>query len=330
MGKAVLYYILVIAIGAFVCFYVYNKNSHFNNTYDVNTINEVDLNEEIPHCSMLGYQSKYAVPPAKFDLKAGQFQNDCYAAILIDDTAREPIVAYNAYRRIYPASTTKLMTALVVCDALDQGKISLDEVVTLDYTPDVSEPGAVRSFLHAGDSITIRNLLYGLLMKSYNDYAVILANYVGGSYDTFIEMMNTKAYQIGATNSHFANPHGLHDDNHYVTAYDMYLIEKEASKYDVIKEIDACKSFSYTYVNSADVTVTDDISPTNLFLSGNFSLPSNITILDWKTGTTDLAGNIMCMRIKIDKKEYSMFVADAKSPDDLYNKLSIMFNLTSK
>ena len=101
------------------------------------------------------------------------------------------------------------------------------------------------SQLKAGCTITVRNLIYGLLMRSYNDYAMILAEYVSGDVSTFCERMNNKAFQIGATGSHFVNPHGLHEDDHYITAYDMYLILQEAEKYDIIREVDTYNSFTY-------------------------------------------------------------------------------------
>ena len=98
---------------------------------------------------------------------------------------KEPLVSYNSLRRIYPASTTKLMTAIVVCDALYKGEISLDDQITLQHDTSITEEGALVSQLKSGCTITVRNLLYGLLMKSYNDFAVILAEYVGGSEDAF-------------------------------------------------------------------------------------------------------------------------------------------------
>ena len=220
------------------------------------------------------------------------------------------------------------MTALVVCDALYAGQFGLEDEITIDHDPNITEEGALKSEIKPGCTITVRNLLYGLLMKSYNDYAVILAELVAGNQASFCDLMNQKALEIGATGSHFANPHGLHDDNHYITAYDMYLILQEAEKYDIIREIDSYDSFSYTYTDAEGAICEDDITPTNMFLAGNIALPSNITINSWKTGTTELAGNILAMNVTIDDKEYSMFVADSVSPDDLYDKYGLLFNLT--
>ncbi|MEE3398243.1 MAG: serine hydrolase [Eubacterium sp.] len=328
MGKAVIYYILLmlLAIGSVTFFIV--KNVKFDNPYDMDTINNIEVSKSLHTISYKGYQSEYAVIPDGNDVSPENFSEDTYAALLVDNTNKEALVSYNSLRRIYPASTTKLMTAIVVCDALYKGEISLDDQITLQHDTSITEEGALVSQLKSGCTITVRNLLYGLLMKSYNDFAVILAEYVGGSEAEFVNRMNAKAYEIGATGSHFVNPHGLHDDNHYITAYDMYLILQEAEKYDIIREIDSYNSFTYSYTTADGQVLDDDITPTNQFLSGTYKLPSNITIDSWKTGTTKAAGNILALNVTIDNNSYSIFVADSVSQDDLYDKIGIMFNLT--
>lgn len=328
MGKAVIYYILLmlLAIGSVTFFIV--KNVKFDNPYDMDTINNIEVSKSLHTISYKGYQSEYAVIPDGNDVSPENFSEDTYAALLVDNTNNEALVSYNSLRRIYPASTTKLMTAIVVCDALYKGEISLDDQITLQHDTSITEEGALVSQLKSGCTITVRNLLYGLLMKSYNDFAVILAEYVGGSEAEFANRMNAKAYEIGATGSHFVNPHGLHDDNHYITAYDMYLILQEAEKYDIIREIDSYNSFTYSYTTADGQVLDDDITPTNQFLSGTYKLPSNITIDSWKTGTTKAAGNILALNVTIDNNSYSIFVADSVSQDDLYDKIGIMFNLT--
>ncbi|MBP3808928.1 MAG: D-alanyl-D-alanine carboxypeptidase [Eubacterium sp.] len=328
MGKAVIYYILLmlLAIGSVTFFIV--KNVKFDNPYDMDTINNIEVSKSLHTISYKGYQSEYAVIPDGNDVSPENFSEDTYAALLVDNTNKEALVSYNSLRRIYPASTTKLMTAIVVCDALYKGEISLDDQITLQHDTSITEEGALVSQLKSGCTITVRNLLYGLLMKSYNDFAVILAEYVGGSEAEFANRMNAKAYEIGATGSHFVNPHGLHDDNHYITAYDMYLILQEAEKYDIIREIDSYNSFTYSYTTADGQVLDDDITPTNQFLSGTYKLPSNITIDSWKTGTTKAAGNILALNVTIDNNSYSIFVADSVSQDDLYDKIGIMFNLT--
>ena len=328
MAKYVIYYIVLIlaAVGT-IAFFV-NRSVKFGNKYSKDIINEVSVDTSMPCPDLKGYQSMYAVVPDNTELNAKQFENDTYATLLVDTDKHIPLVAHNALRRIYPASTTKLMTGILVCEALNKGELSLDDEVLLDHEIDFSDPEALVSPLTIGSTITIRSLLYGLMMRSYNDFAVILAEVVGGDQATFCEMMNNKAYQIGATACHFANPHGLHDDNHYVTAYDMYLILNEAKKYDILKEIDSYSSFTYSYTDEDGNVWEDDISPTNMFLAGEYKTPSNITIHEWKTGTTDAGGYILTMNVEIDHGNYCLFVADKNSPDDLYDKIGNLFNYT--
>lgn len=328
MGKAIIYFTVLVIASLLTIGYFVLDNTRFADKYDNKITNEVSIRNNMPGYELKGYQSRVGILEPNTDLLKDQFVNDTYATLLINNETKTPIVSYNALRRIYPASTTKLMTGIVVCDALNDGEISLDEKVTLDSDVVIDEEGALVSELRAGCTITIRNLLYGLMMRSYNDYAIILAEYICGSQSAFVERMNNKAYAIGATSSHFCNPHGLHDDNHYITAYDMYLILQEAKKYEILHEIDSYNSFTYSYTDGDGYVWEDDISPTNEFLAGNYKTPSNITIKEWKTGTTDAAGYILTMNVDIDDKNFSLFVADGTSQDDLYDKIGILFNLS--
>ncbi|MCR5215242.1 MAG: serine hydrolase [Eubacterium sp.] len=329
MGKAIIYYILLLiaAIGAIGYFVLDSIN--FNNHYEERVSVSVSVDSSFPTFELTGYQSQNAVLQIGQDINPDLFADDTYATIMIDNETNEPIVAYNALRRIYPASTTKVMTALVVCDALNEGKISLDDQVTLQHDTSITDESAMKSSLGKGCTISVRNLLYGMLMKSYNDFAVILAEYVGGTEADFCQMMNNKAYQIGATASHFVNPHGLHEDDHYTTAYDMYLIVREAKKHEIIREIDSYNTFTFSYIDANGYEQSDSISPTNQFLSGGYQLPSNITMETWKTGTTRKAGSCLVMNVLVNNNSYTLFVADSIGPDDLYGKIGTLFNMTN-
>lgn len=328
MAKYVIYYIVLFLAAAGTIAFFINRSVTFDNKYKEDIINEVSIDTSMPCPELKGYQSMFAVVPDNTELNAKQFEDDTYATLLVDTDNNIPLVAHNALRRIYPASTTKLMTGILVCDAINNGELSLDDEITVSDDIDFGDPEALVSPLTGGCKITVRSLLYGLMMRSYNDFACILAECVAGNQGAFVEMMNNKAYQIGATGCHFANPHGLHDDNHYVTAYDMYLILNEAKKYDILKEIDSYSSFTYSYVDTDGNVLEDDISPTNMFLAGEYKTPSNITIHEWKTGTTDAGGYILTMNVEVDKGNYCLFVADKNSPDDLYNKIGMLFNYT--
>ena len=152
-----------------------------------------------------------------------------HAVGLFDVNNAETDCAYNIHKKIYPASTTKILTALV---ALENGNLSdtvtvADEADSGKFAADEQTCG-----IKAGDQLTLEDLLNGLLLYSGNDNAVAIADHIAGSTEKFAEMMNAEAKKLMATNSHFVNPSGLHDDNHYTTAYDLYLIFNECIKHD--------------------------------------------------------------------------------------------------
>lgn len=155
-------------------------------------------------------------------------ENGCTAGILVD--LDEDVVLYTkeADEQRYPASTTKIMTALLV---LENG--SLDDVVTIE-ADDFAQLGedSMMSGLIAGEQYTVRDLLACMLLPSGNDAAYALARYVGGTWQDFVTMMNARAAELGCTGTHFANPCGLHDDNHYTTARDLLRIFEEALRHE--------------------------------------------------------------------------------------------------
>lgn len=250
---------------------------------------------------------------------------ECYFVLLVNNDTGEIYAAKNAHKRMYPASLTKLMTATVVCEEMDRLGREFDEVVTVTNRYDLSAEGGGVSPLAPGSKITVRNLLAGLLIQSNNYYGLILADYISGSEATFVELMNKKASEIGATNTHFANPHGLDDVNHYSSGYDIYLILKEASKYDIINELDSYTEYDYTYENYSGYDVSVSITPTNWFLQDNLSLPANYIIKNWKTGTTDGAGSCLAMLIENTSLEennsYIVIASSSETKQELYDAI---------
>lgn len=150
----------------------------------------------------------------------------------------------NADKQMYPASTTKIMTFIVTTDNvtnLDETMVPITEDALEGLDPDSTVMGLSE---HVGEQVSVRDLLYGLMLPSGNDAALALANYIGGSISGFAEKMNEKAAALGCKNTHFANPHGLYDTNHYTTARDMALITKHAMTNPDFMEI--CNTVSYT------------------------------------------------------------------------------------
>lgn len=254
---------------------------------------------------------------------------NCYYGLFVNETDKYAYASKNVFKRMYPASMTKLMTAMVVLDKVNSKQISLDDVVTVSNYYDLSAEGGGINPLGIGSEITVKDLLYTLLIQSNNYYALILADYVAGSESAFCDLMNEKAKSIGATNTHFVNPHGLDDVDHYTTAYDMYLIIKEAESYSVINDIDSYETYNYVYTNSSGVPIEVDIAATNYFIAGLAKLPANYEIKVWKTGTTDGAGNALAMYLKKDDKEYVVVASCGESKPLLYDAIVTMLCLVN-
>lgn len=150
-------------------------------------------------------------------------------AVLIDYTTGEVLFDKNAHEIAYPASTTKVMTAILVLE-----NANLDDVITV--TDDLYVDGS-SMYLLKGESFTVKELLQTLLIRSANDVAEVFAVHISGSVEAFAELMNKRAKELGALNTHFTNPHGLPDENHVTTAYDLAVIAKYAMTFDLFREI---------------------------------------------------------------------------------------------
>ena len=159
------------------------------------------------------------------------------SAILIDSGSGRVLYEHNSYEKLPMASTTKIMTGLLACES---GKLSKN--VKVSAFASVTEGSSL--WLKIGEKQTLENLTYGLMLKSGNDAAVAIAEYLGGSIDAFALLMNKRAREIGAVNTDFKNPHGLDSDGHYTTAYDLALIAREAMKNEKFSEIVSTKTYS--------------------------------------------------------------------------------------
>lgn len=212
------------------------------------------------------------------------------AAGLFDVTSGKVIYAKNVHEKLNPASLTKILTALC---ALKYG--NPDDILTATENVNISESGAVKIGLAAGDTMTMDQALHALLLKSANDVAVMIAEHISGSVEGFAELMNETANSLGATNSHFVNPHGLTDPNHYTTAYDLYLICNEAVKYDKIVEIIHTSTYTSVYHDKNGGDKSIDVANSNAYIKGEIPTPDNVTVVGGKTGTTSAAGNCLIL-----------------------------------
>lgn len=196
------------------------------------------------------------------------------------------VYAKNLYERLYPASTTKILTAYLALKYCDD----LDAYVTVSENAANQAADSSVCDLKAGDSVKLRDLLYGMMLRSGNDAAIAIAEHVSGSVEAFAELMNQETAAMGATQTHFVNPNGLPDANHYTTVYDMYLIFAKALENQMFSEIIAAKSYDVIYTNAQGEAVEKTWENTNLYLTGDAKTPEGFTILGGKTGTTGEAG----------------------------------------
>lgn len=275
--------------------------------------------------NIVSRQNRRSVVPFASDLcvvtenVAGESVNmeEAEAAVLFDVTRAEVLYAKNAHETLYPASLTKVMTALV---ALKNG--SLEQELVATGTVNITESGAQLCGLKAGDRLTLDQALRILLMYSANDVAMLIAEGIGGSVEHFVEMMNEEARRLGATNTNFVNPHGLTDVNHYTTAYDLYLIFNEAIKYETFNEIMQMSSYQTTFFDKNGKTKTFDKLTTNLFVRGDYSAPSNVNVVGGKTGTTNAAGHCLMLLSRDESgSPYISIILRSSSTDVLYHEM---------
>lgn len=170
------------------------------------------------------------------------------SAIVIDAEDGSVLYEKNADKKAYPASTTKIMTAMLTLETLDELDSPPEQKVVIPSEAVGIEGSSI--YLVPGEGVRIIDLLYGMMLRSGNDAATALAIIIGGDTEHFAEMMNARAAEIGCTGTNFLNPSGLYDENHYTTVRDMAMIAREAMKNDIFREIAAAED--YTAEREAD------------------------------------------------------------------------------
>ncbi len=244
--------------------------------------------------------------------------NECEAAVLYDVNNKEVIYSKNALEKLYPASVTKIMTALV---AIKYGQ--MDQVLVASNAVNIKETGAQLAGIVSGDSMTLYQALRLLLMYSANDVAQLIAENIGGSVDGFVKMMNDEAISLGATGTHFVNAHGLSDPDHYTTAYDLYLIFNECIKYEEFTQIISLQSYDATYTNKNGKEVVLSVKNTNGYINGSYNPPSNVTVIGGKTGTTTAAGHCLILLSKdVNGSPFISIILKSEDTQTLYNNMN--------
>lgn len=217
-------------------------------------------------------------------------------AIIIECQSGDIIYEKNAYEKAPMASTTKIMTALVAIENAD-----LDKKILIDERFVNIEGSSI--YLRVGEILTVREMLYALMLESANDVATALAYTVGGSIEGFAEMMNKKAREIGAYSTSFKNPHGLDDDEHYTTAYDLAKIAAYAMENPVFREIVSTKS----------ITILKNTDYPRLLVNHNKLLRGYSGAIGIKTGFTKKCGRCLVSCAEVDGVRLVAVTLDAPS-----------------
>ncbi len=248
------------------------------------------------------------------------------AAFVMDADSSVVLYEYNGDKKLYPASLTKVMTAIIVLDRIGD---NFDDLVTFSYnsvTKDIDK-NSVTIGASAGDQLSVKDCLYSLLLPSANDAANALAEYIAGSINDFALLMNEKAKNLGCTNTHFTNPSGLHDDEQYTTASDMAKILQCAISYPMFLQISSSVSYRHAPIRrykNPENSNNQVLNTNSIMVPGSGYYYNGIT--SGKTGHTTLAGyNIAASARKHDMNLICVLLGGA-SEKIRYNEAKSLFD----
>ncbi len=251
-------------------------------------------------------------------VKAEDLTPNAESAILLEASTGKVLYEKNADAKLAPASMTKVMSMLLIMEAIDNGKLSFDDEVII--SDNASSMGGSQIFLQTGEKYKVSELLKGIAVASGNDAVVAMAEKVSGSVEAFVEFMNDKAKALGLTNTHFDNPHGLDSETHYTTARDMSIMATELLKHEKILEF---TSIYEDYLKKPDGSSTWLVNTNRLvrFYEGVDGL---------KTGFTTTAGYCITTTAKRNNMRLLSVVMKAETSDlrskDTVNMLNYGFN----
>lgn len=226
----------------------------------------------------------------------------------------EVTYAQNLYDKMYPASTTKIMTCYV---ALKYG--NLTDVVTVSETAARQPSDASVCHISEGDCLSLEDLLYGLMLASGNDAAIAIAEHISGSEEAFVQLMNEEAAKMGASCTHFENAHGMPSDGHYTSAYDLYVMFKNAVENETFVTIIKAQNHKAVITDKNGKSKELEWNNSNRFLNGKEDKPEGLTVIGGKTGTTQAAGYCLVMLSQNEQAQKIVSVVlKAGCPSDLY------------
>ena len=264
-----------------------------------------------------------AVCLGKVDVKAADYWPDAPetlspSVILMEESTGTILYEKNSDEAHYPASITKIMTTLL---ALENGNLSDMVTFSDDAINNTEGSGIARDY---GEQMTLEQCLYGVMLESANECAYAVAEHVGGTVENFVDMMNAKAKELGCTNTHFANPHGLQDENHYTTAHDMALIAQAAYQNETFRIIIGTKMYTIPPTNKhAEETVLrnhHDMLCTYHNANRKYLYPYCV---GGKTGYTATANSTLVTYAEKDGMTLICVVMDTQSPNQFIDTVNL-------
>ena len=236
-------------------------------------------------------------------------------AVLADLSDNTVVAELRGDELMYPASMTKVMTLLVACENLADSDYDRSVAMSADIIIQMQRENASGFGFKAGEVLTVRDLVYAVALESDCAASIQLAEFVAGSHEAFVAMMNQKCKDLGLTRTHFANATGLHEDNHYTTCREMASIMAAAVAHDTVRNVMSQKS----YVSSTNVHGRVTFRSTffvDVLEDGNgsyFTLPAGARVVAAKTGSTDEAGKCLVTYIESGNERYVIVTGNAKT-----------------
>ena len=232
------------------------------------------------------------------------------AVLLMETSTGKVVYENNGYEKKYPASTTKIMTAILAIEHCNLNETATASEFAINSVPS----GYSTANIQIGETLSVKDLLYALMLQSANESAVILAEHVSGSQEAFANLMNEKAKELGCKNTHFVNPNGIHNENHYTTAYDLALIAQYAMKNQTFRDIVKTTSLTLPATTSYPSESRTYANTNNLIIYDARNRPDNYYYkyaTGIKTGYTSAAKNCLVASAEKNGIEYISVVLGA-------------------
>ncbi len=304
------------------------KESDISNEFQISNSSAITYISENELTKVDGFASDLAVVPANLPNSFNSDQVHAECALLINCTTGEVMFNKNAHTRAYPASTTKCLTALL---AMKYGDINSSRIVGNEVI--ITEDNVVMCDYRVGDSVPFDIALHGSILKSGNDAAAVLALFGAETLTDFADIMNKEAHALGATNSHFVNPHGLMDYDHYSTAYDMYLIFKEAIKNDYFIDVISARTYTGKFNRTTkygSYIIPCSYTSTNPFFTGAATAPEHVKVIGGKSGYTQVARRSYVLLAEANEQQYICVVMKDDNYEFLCADLMYLLNMIPK